>query len=64
MNNGEPTSKKKQGQWTDDQMTVAIHKVWNKELVREAENTFPVPKSSLGDTTKLQEGEKVKMKRC
>jgi hypothetical protein len=63
MNNGERTSKKKEGQWTDDQMKLAVDKVWNKEPVSEAADTFPVPESSLGDRTKLQGGKMVKMKK-
>jgi hypothetical protein len=44
-------------------MTLAIDKVRSKEmLVREAADTFSVPRSSLGDRlTKLKEGEMVKM---
>jgi Mn-dependent DtxR family transcriptional regulator len=63
MNNSEPTAKKKRGQWTEDQVKLAIDKVRNKEMsVREAADTFSVLRSSLGDRlTKLKEGEMVKM---
>jgi hypothetical protein len=44
-------------------MKLAIDKVRNKEMsVREAADTFSVPRSPLGDRlTKLKEGEMVKM---
>jgi hypothetical protein len=48
MNKSEPTSKKKRGQGTEDQMKLAIDKVRNKEMsVREAADTFSVPKVLL-----------------
>jgi hypothetical protein len=57
------TAKKKPGQWTEDNMKLAVDKVRNKEMsVREAADTFSVPRRSLGDRlTKLKEGEIVKM---
>jgi hypothetical protein len=60
MNYGEPISQKKRGQWTEDQIKLAIYKSRNKEMsVRETAVTFF---SSLGDILiKLQEGGMVKM---
>jgi hypothetical protein len=50
MNKNKPTAKKKRGQWTEDRMKFTIDKVRNKEMsVREAADTFSVPRSSLGD---------------
>jgi hypothetical protein len=43
MNNGERTSTNKRGQWTDDQMKLAVDIIMNKEMsVREAADTFSV----------------------
>jgi translation elongation factor P/translation initiation factor 5A len=63
MNKSELTAKKIRGQWTEDQMKLAIDKVGSKEMsVREEADTFSVPKSSLGDRlTKLKEGQMVKI---
>jgi hypothetical protein len=58
MVKGEPTSKNKRGQWTDDQMELAVDEVRNKESKGSSGYFF----SSLGDiVTKLQDGGMVKM---